>query len=157
MWLFIKNLLFTTLIEGTVAIYLPLLITRGEPSSTQSFMQAAGVILIISGVVIYVWTVWDFATFGRGTPLPVDAPKQLVVHGLYRYIRNPMYLGVFMTILGWACVFADTKLLVYFIAVSLTVHLFVIGYEEPHLAKTFGEQYISYKASVGRWIPMVRR
>jgi protein-S-isoprenylcysteine O-methyltransferase Ste14 len=99
------------------------------------------------------FTVMVFATFGRGTPAPIDAPKKLVVHGLYRYVRNPMYVGVFMVILGWALLFHSTMLAVYAVVVAVFFNAFIALYEEPHLAKTFGGEYDEYRARVPRWLP----
>jgi len=153
--LFLKNLLFTILVPGTVAVYLPLLITRGRGISSNPAGLVVGLLLLIMGAVIYSWTVWDFATTGRGTPLPLDAPKNLVVRGQYRYTRNPMYLGVILIILGWTGVFTDGWLLIYTLGVWIAVHLFVVLNEEPRLQVLFGEEYEAYRRSVGRWMPRI--
>ena len=153
MKLFLKNLLFTILVPGTVSVYLPLLIARGKPIASIPFLLALGALLLVFGTAIYLWTVWDFATSGRGTPLPLDAPKKLVVRGLYRYTRNPMYLGVLSVVLGWAGVFADAWLLVYALFAGMLVHIFVVTYEEPKLKELFGAEYEKYQAEVARWIP----
>ncbi len=100
MKLFAKNLLFTILILGTVAVFTPLLIARGRSITSYALPILNGVVLLAAGASIYLWTVWDFAPFGKGTPLPIDAPKKLVVRGLYRYKRNPMYVAVLTVILG---------------------------------------------------------
>jgi protein-S-isoprenylcysteine O-methyltransferase Ste14 len=113
-------------------------------------------LLITLGATIYLWTVWDFANFGRGTPLPIDAPKTLVVRGLYQYVRNPMYIGVILVILGWAGIFAHGWLVLYALSVGILVHLFVVAYEEPRLKELFGEEYETYRAAVGRWVPRIR-
>ena len=101
MALLLKNLLFTVLVPGTVAVYIPLLIAR-DLSSASGATFVMGLALLAIGIAIYAWCGWDFATFGRGTPAPIDAPKKLVVRGLYRYTRNPMYVGALTVILGWA-------------------------------------------------------
>jgi protein-S-isoprenylcysteine O-methyltransferase Ste14 len=98
-------------------------------------------------------SVWDFATFGRGTPLPIDAPKRLVVRGLYRYTRNPMYVGVLTVISGWALLFQTGALVGYLCLVGIGFHLFVILYEEQHLHAMFGDEYDAYRHRVGRWLP----
>jgi protein-S-isoprenylcysteine O-methyltransferase Ste14 len=90
---------------------------------------------------------------GKGTPLPIDAPKRLVVQGLYRYIRNPMYAGVLIVIAGWAIFFWTTDLVVYGIAVWIIFHLFVVVIEEPILKRKFGSDYEDYCRNVGRWLP----
>jgi protein-S-isoprenylcysteine O-methyltransferase Ste14 len=112
--------------------------------------------LFAVGGAIYTWCVWDFAAFGRGTPAPIDAPKRLVVRGLYRYTRNPMYVGVLTVLLGWAFLFQATTVLVYAICVGIFFHLFVVLYEERRLARQFGAEYHNYCRSVGRWLPHFR-
>ena len=109
------------------------------------------------GGAVYSWCVWDFATFGRGTPAPIDAPKELVVRGLYRYTRNPMYVGVLSTILGWAMLFKEPQLLLYALCVGTCFHLFVVLYEEPNLQRVFGNSYEEYRARVNRWLPSAGR
>lgn len=155
MQLFLKNLLFTICIPGTVAVYIPLYITRGRSITSYPVLLSIGIVLLSAGAAIYLRTIWDFATAGRGTPLPIDAPKRLVVTGLYRYARNPMYIGVITFILGWAGVFNDGWLMLYALSVVIAVHLFVVFYEEPKLIQLFGEEYKSYQRSVGRWVPRI--
>src|SRR6516225_10065070 len=93
MILALKNLLFTLVVPGTVGVYLPLILARSRtPASGLGFKLA--ILLFTIGGSIYAWCVFDFASFGRGTPLPLDAPRKLVRRGLYRYSRNPMYVGV---------------------------------------------------------------
>ena len=156
MKLLLKNLLFTLIIPGTVAVYIPLLIVHGRLAGSMPILFVLGVLFLAAGTAIYAWTVLDFATFGRGTPLPLDAPKRLVVRGLYRYTRNPMYIGVFLLVLGWAGVFAEAWLLVYLAAAAVLVQVFVVLYEEPTLLRTFGAEYEAYRQSVGRWLPRLR-
>jgi protein-S-isoprenylcysteine O-methyltransferase Ste14 len=150
--LFLKNFLFTLLVAAMVSVYVPLLIASGMVVITNWIWLVIGIVLLLLGVAIYIWTVWNFASFGRGTPLPLDAPKKLVVRGLYRCTRNPMYIGVILVILGWASVLANVWLLLYALGVFLVVHMFVIAYEEPHLKQQFGEDYIRYTSEVGRWL-----
>ncbi len=156
MTLLLKNLLFTVLAPGTVAGLVPYLLTRNE-----SFEWGAGaalaLLLYAAGGAIYFWCLWDFASFGRGTPAPIDAPKSLVVRGLYRYTRNPMYVGVLTVILGWVVLSGALMLLIYAACVWTGFQLFIVYYEEPHLRKTFGESYDSYLARVGRWLPRIGR
>jgi protein-S-isoprenylcysteine O-methyltransferase Ste14 len=150
--LLLKNVLFTIFVPGMVAVYVPLLLVRGRPLASAPLVLLGGLALAV-GASIYAWCVWDFATFGRGTPAPIDAPKRLVVRGLYRFTRNPMYLGVLTTIAGWALVFGAPDLLVYGAVVGAGFHAFVLFYEEPHLGELFGREYDDYRARVGRWLP----
>ena len=152
MILLLKNLLFTLVVPGTVAVYLPLLIAQHHPPVSGSLFVLALAVLALGGA-IYAWCVWDFATVGRGTPAPIDAPKRLVVRGLYRYTRNPMYVGVLLVILGWAVLFRTAALCLYALVVGMCFHLFVVLYEEPHLQQEFGGEYDDYRGQVGRWLP----
>ena len=152
MVLLLKNLLFTIVAPGTVAVLVPLLFARDETPAT-GVPLAIALALFSLGSAIYAWCVWDFATFGRGTPAPIDAPKKLVVRGLYRYTRNPMYLGVLTVILAWAVLFQTPTLLAYALIVGTCFHLFTVLYEERHLEREFGVEYDDYRARVGRWLP----
>src|SRR4029077_1810109 len=153
--LFLKNLLFTMLVPGTVAFYLPYAIgTRGLPHSSIGhgrWLLAAPLLLI--GTAIYLWCLWDFATTGRGTPAPIDPPKELVVRGLYRTVRNPMYVGVLLVIAGWLALFRVWALLAYAAVVWLFFHGFVMLVEEPALRRRFGAAYDAYCRKVRRWWP----
>ncbi len=153
--LFLKDVLFTFFIPGTVAIFVPLLIARGDAITQYTILFLLGIATILVGAFIYVWTVWDFATLGKGTPLPIDAPKKLVVKGLYRYTRNPMYVGVLLVILGWASLFVNAWLVLYAAGVWLLVNLFIVLYEEPRLRELFGAEYLNYQAAVRRWLPRI--
>ncbi len=152
MLLFFKNVIFTLLVPGTVAVLGPLSIARGTEAGSSWFV-ITGLLMLIFGLAIYCWCVWDFAAFGQATPAPIDAPKRLVVRGLYRYIRNPMYVGVLSVILGWTLLYANVLMLVYCLAVAICFQLFVVFYEEPILQQSFGAEYAGYKASVNRWLP----
>jgi protein-S-isoprenylcysteine O-methyltransferase Ste14 len=150
--LLLKNLLFTFVVPGTVAVYVPLLLAR-DATAAPGPTRGLAVLLFALGGSIYAWCVWDFATFGRGTPHPIDAPKRLLVRGLYRWVRNPMYLGVLTTILAWAVLFRSARVALYAGAIATGFHLFVVLYEERRLAQLFGDEYAAYRARVGRWLP----
>jgi protein-S-isoprenylcysteine O-methyltransferase Ste14 len=152
MWNIVKTLIFTVFAPGTVGVYIPYRL-RGPGPHTISALGWAGIVPVAVGAAVYLWCAWDFATFGRGTPLPLDAPKQLVARGLYRYVRNPMYVGVLLVIFGQALGFGSLATLWYALAVALVFHLFVIAYEEPTLRDQFGESYAAYLKAVPRWIP----
>lgn len=155
MLLFFKNLLFTLLVPGVVAVAVPLRLTE---HSINIFRWSAlpGLLLLAIGAGFYCWSAWDFATVGRGTPAPIDAPKRLVIRGLYRYTRNPMYIGVLSMILGWALLFPDLNLLWYWFCVAACFQLFIVIYEEPKLRQLFGSEYEKYRSNVNRWIPIIR-
>ncbi len=152
MLLLIKNLVFTLVVPGTVAVWGPLLLIRGRSPASPARL-AGGVALWLVGSAIYAWCVWDFAAFGRGTPAPLDAPRRLVVRGLYRWTRNPMYLGVLTVLLGWTLAYRAHGLLLYLMSFAACVQLFIVLYEEPHLRRVFGREYEDYCARVNRWWP----
>lgn len=150
-----KNLLFTVIVPGTVGVYLPQWLA-GSRSLAGGAVGAAGWGLLALGACIYAWCLWDFGSFGRGTPAPIDAPKRLVVRGLYRYTRNPMYVGVLGVILAQVLLLREPLLLVYAALVATAFHLFIVLYEEPHLTETFGASYADYCGQVNRWLPRPR-
>lgn len=147
-----KNLLFTIVVPGTVAVYVPLFLIPHGSIESQLNALAGGLLLLI-GASIYLWCLWDFASAGRGTPAPIDPPKHLVVRGLYRYTRNPMYVGVLSVIFGWSILFAAIPIVIYGLCAALGFHLFVVFHEEPHLRKVFGPSYQEYCLQVNRWLP----
>src|SRR4249919_3025334 len=112
-----------------------------------------GGILIIVGVPGLVDSFARFALEGLGTPAPIAPTQKLVVTGLYRYVRNPIYIAVVAVILGQAILFGDWRLMTYGGLMWLAFHAFVLTYEEPVLAQQFGVQYEDFRANVPRWIP----
>lgn len=158
MWLWIKNIVFTLVVPGTVGVYGPLwlAVRDGELSiPTWHWLMLPGALLLVSGLATFLWCLWDFASFGRGTPAPLDPPRELVVRGLYKYCRNPMYVGVLLVIVGWALVFGSIAILLYAVGVFALFNLFIRSVEEPSLTRMFGSRYDAYRASVPRW-PMPR-
>jgi protein-S-isoprenylcysteine O-methyltransferase Ste14 len=151
MILALKNILFTLVVPGTVGVYLPLILARGQNAATDFFLGLAIIFFLIGGS-IYSWCVFDFASFGRGTPAPIDAPKKLVRRGLYRYSRNPMYVGVLTVIYGWAILYQSIAVAVYGIVVACCFYSFVVFFEEPILKKRFGAEYEQYCVEVARWL-----
>jgi len=115
--------------------------------------RAVGAVLIAAGIPGIVDSFARFAREGRGTPAPIAPTRHLVVSGLYRYVRNPIYVGVVAVIAGQAILFADRRVLLYAALVWLAFHLFVVAYEEPTLSRTFGAEYEAFRAHVPRWIP----
>jgi protein-S-isoprenylcysteine O-methyltransferase Ste14 len=108
------------------------------------------------GAAGFLACVVDFARSGRGTPFPLDPPKELVVSGLYRHVRNPMYIAVLNVVLGEMIVFRSGEMAVYWLSVFAGFHLFVVLYEEPTLRRKFGPTYEEYVRSVPRWVPRRR-
>src|SRR5215210_8101395 len=140
----IKTIIFSCLVPGTVTILIPywLLSSASIPPPMQlGVFRYFGVLPILIGTAIYFWCAWDFTFAGKGTPAPIDPPKELVVRGLYRYARNPMYVGILSIILGVALLFASLRLFEYATAVFIIFFLVVVLYEEPILSQKFGESY----------------
>ena len=115
--------------------------------------RALGVLLIVAGASGLVDSFVRFALRGLGTPAPIAPPEKLVVTGLYRYVRNPMYVAVLAVIVGQALVLGDWRLIAYGALFWIACHLFVVAYEEPTLERTFKDQYEVFRANVPRWIP----
>jgi protein-S-isoprenylcysteine O-methyltransferase Ste14 len=115
--------------------------------------RAIGAVLIVAGVPGLVDSFARFALQGLGTPAPVAPPGNLVVTGLYRHVRNPMYIAIVAIILGQAVLFANWRLVGYGALFWLGFHVFVVAYEEPTLGRTFGAQYEAFRTGVPRWIP----
>ena len=149
----LKTSVFTVLVPGTVAGYVPWRLSQNAPPVTGAESWAA-IALIVAGIAIYLYTAfWSFALIGGGTPAPIAPTKILVVKGLHRFVRNPMYLGVALVIGGQAWLFHSLHIAIYMACMLLTAHLFVLLYEEPTLRKQFGEEYDRYRETVPRWIP----
>jgi protein-S-isoprenylcysteine O-methyltransferase Ste14 len=115
--------------------------------------RVLGGVLIIAGVPGLVDSFARFALEGVGTPAPIAPTQKLVVRGLYRYVRNPIYIAVVAVIFGQALLFGDGRLLWYGALLWGFFHIFVVMYEEPTLKQTFGLEYEAFRANVPRWIP----
>ena len=153
----IKTIIFTFLVPGTVTILVPywLLSSPSAPPPLQlGIFRYLGALPGLIGVAIYCWCAWDFTFAGKGTPAPIDPPKELVVRGLYRYLRNPMYVGILSILLGESLLFASQRLFAYTAIAFIFYFLIVVFYEEPTLRRKFGESYRQYCKSVPRWIPL---
>lgn len=118
--------------------------------------EILGAAIALAGAALALWCILTFSLLGRGTPAPFDPPRRLVVRGPYRFVRNPMYLGAFLALLGAAMLYHSIWLAGYAVAFVLVTHLFVLGYEEPTLTRTFGQSYTDYRVAVHRWIPRPR-
>jgi protein-S-isoprenylcysteine O-methyltransferase Ste14 len=150
---------FFLVAPGFVAGVVPFWFTHWRfqpPLLGLSLLRLIGAALILFGGAIVVDSFGRFALQGEGTPAPVLPTKHLVVTGWYRYVRNPMYVGVAAAILGQGLLFGDKNTLAYGLLIWLAFHLFVVFYEEPTLRSTFGEEYEAFCGNVRRWIPGVR-
>jgi protein-S-isoprenylcysteine O-methyltransferase Ste14 len=153
----LKTLVFTIVVPGSVGILIPQAILPPGKRANFDVFGVAGFALGTLGAAIYLWCAWQFAYHGFGTPAPIDPPKTLVVRGLHRVVRNPMYIGVLLVVLGQASVYRSRDLLIYAACFWLAAHLFVVFYEEPTLKRQFGENYEDYSRQVPRWIPWLPR
>ncbi len=115
-----------------------------------------GVLLVLTGVPVLLDSFARFALLGIGTPAPVAPTEHLVVSGLYRYVRNPMYVAVLLVIVGQGLLFGNARVLEYAALVWIAFFVFVVVYEEPTLRKSFGPEYTEFCANVPRWIPRLR-
>jgi protein-S-isoprenylcysteine O-methyltransferase Ste14 len=141
---------------SSVAGLVPWWITRWEirpPFFDLDATRAVGILVIVAGLPGLVDSFARFALQGLGTPAPIAPTQNLVVTGLYRYVRNPIYVALVAVILGQAVLFGDLRLLGYGVLVWLAFHAFVVGYEEPALVRRFGTEYEDFRANVPRWIP----
>jgi protein-S-isoprenylcysteine O-methyltransferase Ste14 len=144
---------FFMVAPGVVAGLVPWLITGWDASGGWLPLKVAGAALVVAGVAALVYSFTRFVTEGRGTPAPVAPTEQLVVGGLYRYVRNPMYVALLSAIAGQALLFSCWGLALYAAGVFAAVFSFVRVYEEPELVRTYGEQYEDYRRAVPGWLP----
>jgi len=151
--------LFFVVAPCVVAGLIPWWITRWEflpPLLGLELTRAIGLMSIIAGVPGLADSFARFAWQGLGTPAPIAPTASLVVTGLYRYVRNPMYVAVVAVILGQGLLFGDWRLVWYGALFWLACHAFVVTYEEPTLERTFGAEYQAFRSNVPRWIPRLR-
>ena len=154
-WL--RALLFVVVVPGTVGGWLPWYLagvrTITAPARVLTASHLIAVPLLVVGWAGLLWGVRDFVRHGRGTPGPYDPPRALVESGLYRVVRNPMYVSVLLAIAGCAVWTQSSTAAWYLLWVALGFHVMVVAYEEPHLGTVFGDSYASYRTRVPRWIP----
>ncbi len=151
----LKSFLYLLVVQN-FGFYVPLAFCRSGPRAEMGALSYLALILWPLGSIGVLWCFWDFTYRGRGTPLPTDPPKELVVSGLYRYVRNPIYVSVILILLGHFLWFGFWSLLAYTGLAFVGTHLFVTLYEEPHLRRRFGITYEDYLHRVPRWLPRFR-
>ena len=152
----LKSLLYLIFEAGVFALYVPLVLLRNGPHLETGLVSWLAIPLWLVGSWIVLWCFWGFTFRGRGTPLPADPPKELVMTGPYHYVRNPIYVGVILIFLGHFLWFGYWALLMYMVFAFLAAHVFIILYEEPTLKRKFGVAYEEYLKHVPRWIPRFR-
>ncbi|MEO3797388.1 isoprenylcysteine carboxylmethyltransferase family protein [Nonomuraea sp. B10E15] len=146
---------------GLFVVLIPWWISRWQlrepfPAWAMVPLRGVGVVLLSAGLVILAQAFVRFVVEGFGTPIPAAPPDRLVVGGLYRYVRNPMYVGLFAAVVGQAMAFGNGWLLVYAAGMAIPVVLFVRFYEERKLRRRFGADYEKYCATVPGWWPRLR-
>jgi protein-S-isoprenylcysteine O-methyltransferase Ste14 len=149
-----RSILFVFLIPGTVAGYIPFLILQSSADDIRPrgpIGSGVAACLMVLGASVLLRCVWDFFAAGQGTLAPFDPPRKLVVRGLYRFTRNPMYNGVVCLLIGEAWLFHSSSLWKYAALVFVMFHVVVTVYEEPTLESQFGESFRRYKRAVPRW------
>jgi protein-S-isoprenylcysteine O-methyltransferase Ste14 len=159
MSILIRAITYATLFIGLLLVLLPaqpLTLTGIAPPEMYGVPQVIGGIITIGGGALALWCIWTFVVVGKGTPAPFDPPRRLVIRGPYAFVRNPMYIGAGLALVGAALFYQSLALLAYAAFFLLVAHLFVLLYEEPTLRGTFGADYESYCHEVGRWSPRIR-
>jgi protein-S-isoprenylcysteine O-methyltransferase Ste14 len=153
--LWLRTVVFTILVPGTELVLLPLFVVLLGlgPRLEMGPARYSGLVPLLAGLVIILWCFADFVRRGRATPAPYDPPRELVVAGLYRYVRNPQYVGVVLVVAGEALLSGRVVLFGYAAVLAIGYHVFVRYYEEPTLGRLFGEPYARYLEAVPRWLP----
>jgi protein-S-isoprenylcysteine O-methyltransferase Ste14 len=155
----VGSALFFLAAPGVVAGFVPWLLTGWEVEEPVSYwapFRVIGALLVVAGIAVLVHAFARFVLEGRGTPAPVAPTEHLVVGGLYRHVRNPMYLAVLAIIVGQALVLGQLELLWYAAIIGAAFAAFVYGYEQPALSRQFGAEYDAYRRAVPAWWPRRR-
>jgi len=149
--MFLRALFAFLALPGVVALLVPMwIVWNRRPASEPWF--SIGLATLVAGLALLLWCVRDFYVAGKGTLAPWSPPRNLVLVGLYRYSRNPMYVAVTMMLAGWSLCFWSRTLAIYACVVLVAFHLRVVFGEEPWLARTHGAAWDDYKAKVPRWL-----
>jgi protein-S-isoprenylcysteine O-methyltransferase Ste14 len=150
----LKTAFFILLVPGFLLGFVPVFVIpkMASPALPVGAWNWFAILSWLAGVAIMVWCAVDFVCKGRGTPVPLDPPKELVITGLYKYTRNPMYIGALLIQAGNALWFGSLAQVIYWFFLFIGFTLFIRANEEPTLRKTFGEEYEEYYNNVPRWI-----
>ena len=155
----VGSAVFFLIVPGAMAGLIPWLLTGWQLRDPLPYwlpMRVLGVILLFAGLTVLIQAFVRFVVEGLGTPAPISPPERLVVGGVYRYIRNPMYVAVLATIVGQVLLLGQLGLLLYTAAFWLIAAAFVRWYEEPALTRRFGADYETYRRAVPAWWPRLR-
>jgi protein-S-isoprenylcysteine O-methyltransferase Ste14 len=156
-FILVRALTYAALFIGFFLVFLParVLARSGivRPADVGA-AQIAGIIIGAFGAALALWCIGTFIVIGRGTPAVFDPPRRLVIVGPYHFVRNPMYIGAALALVGAALFYGSWALLWYCLGFALITHLLVVVYEEPTLRATFGDDYDHYRQRVHRWWPI---
>lgn len=152
-----KSLFFLIFVPGLFIGYIPSHYLVFGPALPAGLTNCFALPHWLLGGLMILWCFWDFLVKGKVTPAPIDPPRQLVVSGLYRFVRNPMYVGVVLALLGNFLWFGFWSMLIYVSFFFVAFHMFILVYEEPNLRQRFGTAYENYCHAVPRWIPRFPR
>jgi len=156
----VGSAVFFVVAPGTIVGLIPWLLTgwqlRDPVPPYWAPIRVLGAILLVAGLIVLVQAFARFVVEGLGTPAPIAAPERLVLGGLYRYVRNPMYVAILGAIVGQALLLGQLGLLLYAAALWLISAAFVRWYEEPTLRRRFGADYEAYRRAVPAWWPRLR-
>jgi len=152
--MFFRALLAFLMVPVVVTGVVPFMLAANDPYKGAG--NLSGLLLIGIGLTILLWCVRDFYVSGKGTLAPWDPPKKLVTVGLYRYVRNPMYVGVVFILSGWAVVTASPIILGFTLFLFMAFYLRVKTHEEPWAEANFGAEWLAYKSNVPRWLPQLK-
>ena len=156
MFILARAVTYAALFVSLVLIFVPARVLSASgvlPPTAVGVWQVAGMLLGAAGAALALSCIVAFVVLGRGTPAPFDPPRRLVIRGPYRFVRNPMYIGAGLAVVGAALFYQSFALLGYVGVLFLVTHLFVVAYEEPTLRRTFGRDYLAYCERTGRWWP----
>lgn len=153
--IWLRALSFVVAVQLTVIGAIPWFLVRVGPRLPMKLWHWFGIVPLAIGGLALLWCNWAFVVQGRGTAAPYDPPRALVVRGLYRHVRNPMYVSAVLIVFGIGIWTGTASLFGYSILLALSYHLFVRYYEEPHLQRVFGQSYAEYCAAVPRWWPRI--
>jgi len=149
--MFLRALIAFITLPGVIALILPPIIGISDPWHYEPRLE--GIVVAGIGFALLIWCVRDFYVSGKGTLAPWHPPKYLVIIGLYRYVRNPMYISVLILVVGWAIYLMSPIVLCYTFILAIGFHIRVVKYEEPWLESLFGPEWHKYRSAVSRWLP----
>jgi protein-S-isoprenylcysteine O-methyltransferase Ste14 len=155
----VRSIVYAALFISVVLVFIPdqiLIVTGITRPAEIGPVHGAGVVLVVLGGALALWSILTLALVGKGTPAPFDPPRKLVAAGPYRWIRNPMYVGAGAALSGAALFYQSAALVAFTAGFLVAAHVFVVFYEEPTLDRTFGARYADYRNAVPRWVPTWR-